>query len=174
VYFIMEFWMEGPLTGIPALLQPVAHTLKQINQEAHSALLDFPEDLVYCMPAGRASVGFHLKHIVGVMDRMFTYAGGEGLSEEQFAYLAAEKELDASLTVLLDRLECQVEKCLAALKCVDERQLTAVRHLGRKRIEVTLLGLLFHSAEHGMRHLGALLVTAAVLRAQASGPVAPR
>lgn len=169
----MEYWMEGPLEGIPALLQPVAHTLKQIEYEARTLLADFPDEHLYAMPAGRASVGFHLKHISGVMDRMFTYAANVGLSEAQFTYLAAEKQPDSSLGELLDRLQTQVQACLEKLKTTPVDQLTQVRYLGRHRLEVTLIGLLFHSAEHGMRHLGALLVTAAILHDPATRPAAP-
>ena len=33
---------------------------------------------------------FHVRHITGVIDRLFTYARGEALSAEQFASLRAE------------------------------------------------------------------------------------
>ena len=39
----------------------------------------FPPSLLWTRPAGLASVGFHLQHIAGVIDRLFTYARGEAL-----------------------------------------------------------------------------------------------
>jgi hypothetical protein len=50
----------------------------------------FPEGLLWQKPAGLASPGFHLQHLTGVIDRLFTYAKGERLSEQQLAALAAE------------------------------------------------------------------------------------
>jgi hypothetical protein len=41
--------------------------------------------------------------------------------------------------------------------------LTDTRGVGRKQIPSTVLGLLFHSAEHTMRHTGQLLVTCKIL-----------
>ena len=35
-------------------------------------------------PAGVASVAFHVQHIAGVIDRLFSYARGEALSDAQF------------------------------------------------------------------------------------------
>ena len=37
-----------------------------------------------------ASPGFHLQHITGVIDRLFTYAEGEALSQVQMDYLHGE------------------------------------------------------------------------------------
>ncbi|WP_315817901.1 hypothetical protein [Paraflavitalea speifideaquila] len=37
-----EVWLRGPLDGIPALLQPVAHALLQAQEELHVLLKDFP------------------------------------------------------------------------------------------------------------------------------------
>jgi hypothetical protein len=35
---------------------------------------DFPTKLLWERPANVASVGFHLQHLAGVLDRLFTYA----------------------------------------------------------------------------------------------------
>jgi uncharacterized damage-inducible protein DinB len=40
------------------------------------------------------------------------------------------------------------------------------RGVGRAQLPSTVLGLLFHAAEHTQRHVGQLLVTVRVLRAQ--------
>ncbi len=112
-----------------------------------------------------ASVGFHLLHIAGVTDRMFTYALLLPLSEEQLVFLDNEKKVHRGMTKddLLNRIHLQVEKAIEQLKQTDGAQLTETRYLGRKKIPTTLIGLLFHPAEHAMRHLGQLLVTARML-----------
>ncbi|ADQ17775.1 hypothetical protein Lbys_2079 [Leadbetterella byssophila DSM 17132] len=167
----MEYWMQGPLPGIPALVQPVAHVLKQLQKEVHECMVDFPENLLYERPFGRASVGFHLLHIGGVIDRMFTYAEGKMLNDRQFRELEEEKLHSKSLEELLRHLDDTIGSALGKLSEVDQSTLTETRYLGRKRIPVTLMGLLFHSAEHGMRHLGQLIVTVSALKQQKHPPI---
>jgi uncharacterized damage-inducible protein DinB len=100
-----------------------------------------------------------------VLDRLFTYAAGNTLSKQQLDYLAAEsKEEHISLPALLDALDMQLNKSLERLKLTDANTLTEIRMVGRKQIPSTVMGLLFHAAEHTMRHTGQLLVTARVLK----------
>ncbi|PWV48257.1 DinB family protein [Chitinophaga sp. S165] len=163
-----EVWMRGPVAGIPALLQPVAHTLLQAQEELHDAMKDFPETLLWQQPMGVASVGFHLQHIPGVLDRLFTYAAGQSLSPVQMEYLTGEGKQIEGVTVnsLLTALDGQIKAAIAGLKATEESSLTDFRGVGRKQLPSTVMGLLFHSAEHTMRHTGQLLVTASVLKGQ--------
>lgn len=163
----IEHWLQGPVPGIPALLQPVAHAILQARAEIKRTVSDFPGSLLWEQPAGNASVAFHIQHMAGVLDRLFTYARGEQLSAQQFSYLAAEGKQDASITIesLLAHLDQQVEKALAQLKATDPTTLTDARGVGRKQTPSTVMGLLFHAAEHSMRHNGQLLVTAKVVAA---------
>lgn len=160
-----EVWMRGPVTGVPALLQPVAHTLLQAQEEIHAMMENFPETLLWQQPAGVASVGFHLQHIAGVLDRLFTYAAGQSLSATQMDYLAGEGKQADGITVssLLTALDAQIAAAIATLKGIDESRLTDFRGVGRKQLPSTVMGLLFHAAEHTMRHLGQLLVTVKTL-----------
>ena len=87
-----EWWQRGPVHGVPALLQPVAHILLQV-QESVGAMVDGLAPAQWNeRPAGVASVGFHVRHITGVVDRLFTYARGEALTAAQFAALRIEGE----------------------------------------------------------------------------------
>jgi uncharacterized damage-inducible protein DinB len=162
-----EVWLRGPLPGVPALLQPVAHALLQAREEVETCLRDFPADRFWERPAGVASVGFHLQHLAGVLDRLFTYARGEGLTAGQMAALAAEGKptgLPDEPAALLQIFGQQVEASLAQLRMTDEKTLTEPREVGRAKLPSTVLGLLFHAAEHTQRHVGQLLVTARVVR----------
>src|SRR6187397_2457219 len=85
-----EVWLRGPLPDVPTLLQPVAHALLQAREEVERLMTDFPEDRLWTRPAGVASVGFHLQHLTGVLDRLFTYARGEQLRDEQQSVREAE------------------------------------------------------------------------------------
>jgi uncharacterized damage-inducible protein DinB len=56
-----------------------------------------------------------------------------------------------------------VEAAIGQLKNTGENLLLETRGVGRKQIPSTVLGLLFHAAEHTQRHTGQLLVTAKVV-----------
>jgi hypothetical protein len=161
-----EVWLRGPLPGIPALVQPIAHALLQAQEEIHALMQDFPDPLLWQQPSGVASPGFHLQHLTGVLDRLFTYAQALPLSLQQMDYLKAEGKPASTVNVagLLDVLDKQIERSLQFLQFVDPQTLTDIRTVGRKQLPSTVLGLLFHAAEHTMRHNGQLLVTVKVLK----------
>ncbi|HWB24476.1 MAG TPA: DinB family protein [Chitinophagaceae bacterium] len=160
-----EVWQRGPIPGVPALLQPVAHTLLQAEEDINEAVRNLPPQLLWQQPAGVASIAFHLQHIKGVLNRLFTYTKGEMLTGEQLEYLKKEGVQEASISaeLLLNELHSQIEKAIHQLKETPENILTEKRGIGRKQIPTTVIGLLFHAAEHTMRHTGQLLVTAKIL-----------
>lgn len=164
----LEVWQRGPLPDITPMLQPVAHALLQAREEVELCMKGFPDNLLWLRPAGMASSGFHLQHLSGVLDRVFTYARAEGLQPYQFAQLDEEgKDAAYGYTVkeLLERFSKQVDKALEQLKTTDPSTLGDYRGIGRAGLPSTVIGLLVHGAEHTMRHLGQLMVTAAVLKA---------
>ncbi|WP_454802095.1 DinB family protein [Mucilaginibacter phyllosphaerae] len=164
-----EVWLRGPLNNIPALLQPVAHALLQAREELNELMTGFPDELLWEKVAGMASPGFHLQHLTGVLDRLFTYARIETLTPEQLNYLAAEGKPTIKIYTVAElvmNVNNQVNQALIQLSQVDETQLTDNRRVGRAQLPSTLIGLYTHSAEHTMRHLGQLIVTVAVLKSR--------
>jgi uncharacterized damage-inducible protein DinB len=164
-----EVWQRGPLPGIPALLQPVAHALLQAHEELHNMMKDFPEDLLWERPGGVASPAFHLQHLTGVLDRLFTYALKRPLSEEQLYSLLIEGDrgkTTSNMQQMIDQFTRQVTLAVEELSKVDIERLTETRTVGRKLIPTTLIGLYVHAAEHTMRHIGQLLVTVRVLKSR--------
>ena len=161
-----EVWLRGPLPFIPDLLQPVAHALLQAKEEITVCMLEFDESLLWKRPANLASAGFHLQHIAGVQDRLFAYANAAMLTEQQLDYLRNEgKENDTiHIAALLENLNKQTDRSIEQLSRTDINTLTEVRSVGRKQIPSTVLGLLFHAAEHTMRHTGQLMVTVKILK----------
>jgi uncharacterized damage-inducible protein DinB len=123
-----------------------------------------PEEKLWTSPAGIASPGFHLQHMRGVIDRLFTYARAELLSPEQLSQLTEEGKPVADLNTLLLQFDEQVKKALLQLAGTDPNTLTEFRGVGRKQLPSTTIGCLFHAAEHTMRHTGQLLVTVNVLK----------
>ncbi len=163
----LEVWQRGPIDGVPALLQPVAHALLQAVEDVTKETSALPIELLWEKPGGVASVGFHLKLMSGVVDRLFTYAQGKMLNDAQSHALKDESLAgDAdSVQVLVDKFASQVAIAINQLKTTDVNTLTEKRGVGRKQIPSTVIGLLFHAAEHVQRHVGQLIVTARVLKA---------
>lgn len=162
----LEVWMRGPIAGLDPLLQPIAHAILQAREEVNLMMINFPDELIWEKPAGVASIAFHLQHLSGVLDRLFTYANNQLLNEDQLELLALESDDKQYLTVkgLLTRFNNQVNKALTQLKNMDEKTLLEPRGIGRKQIQTNLLGLIFHAAEHTQRHVGQLFVTVRILK----------
>jgi uncharacterized damage-inducible protein DinB len=154
--------------GILIILQPAAHALLQSNKELYDYLADFPEEFLWQKLENRASVGFHLQHMTGVLDRMVTYAKGASLTDVQFEYLKNEGVPNDNLTLknLMADFTKQMEIMLGYFKDLSEDTLREPRFVGRKKLPSTVLGLLFHAAEHSQRHVGQLLVTASILKSR--------
>ena len=114
-----------------------------------------------------ASPVFHLQHLTGVLDRLFTYTRKESLTAEQLLYLQKEKDWDKTIPVakLVSQFSQQVDIALKQLANTPVEKLTEIRLVGRDKLSSTLIGLYTHSAEHTMRHIGQLLVTVKILKA---------
>lgn len=160
-----EVWLRGPIADIPPLLQPVAHSLLQCRDELSSCLAGLSPERIWRQPPGAASIGFHVRHAAGSLDRLFTYARGEQLSAEQRAALRAEEETTETpgASELLAGFHAAVERALEQLRATDERSLASPRFVGRAKLPSTVLGLLFHAAEHTQRHAGQVVTTAKLL-----------
>jgi hypothetical protein len=150
------------------MLQPVAHILLQVRESVEELVPDLTEEEWNARPAGVASVAFHVRHIAGVIDRLFTYARGDALSDDQFAALRLEREpvVAAGVAAVLDALRARVDAAIAELRTIDVATLGDFRAVGRARLPSTVIGCLVHGAEHAMRHVGQLSVTTRVVRAQ--------
>jgi uncharacterized damage-inducible protein DinB len=156
-----EVWLRGPVPGIPALLQPVAHALLQCREEVTVLLDRLTPEQIWKSAGSAASIGFHVQHAAGSLDRLFTYARGERLSVDQQKALAAEGTPDESLTAadLLATFDTAIERALAQLRATTDATLLDSRGVGRAQLPSTVLGLLFHAAEHTQRHAGQMATT---------------
>src|SRR5215813_2960585 len=84
-----EVWLRGPLPDYIDELQPVAHSLLQVREEIE-AIVALPPEKLWARRGGAASIGFHLKHLAGSLDRLLTYANGKQLSAAQRQALGDE------------------------------------------------------------------------------------
>lgn len=169
----LEPWLRGPVPNIPPLLQPVAHALMHALEDMRRVVTPLGDDALWARPGGAASIGFHVRHAGAALDRLYTYARGESLSAAQLAWMKAEATLGeqgrASAGELVAEFEAQVERALAQLRSTREDQLTDAREVGRAKLPSTVIGLLFHGAEHTQRHVGQTIATAQVVSAATGG-----
>jgi hypothetical protein len=157
-----DVWLRGPIEGVDAELQPAAHALVQALEDVERATAGLSEDNLWRRPGSAASAGFHLKHLSGATDRLLSYARGEGLTEDQRAWLATEAtdgEPVGGVAPLVARFRSIVEAGLVQLRATPPAALAEPRAIGRAKLPTTVLGCLVHAAEHASRHAGQLITT---------------
>lgn len=161
-----EVWQRGPVDGVPAVLQPVAHILLQVRESVGELVENLTEAEWNARPAGVASAAFHVRHMAGVIDRLFTYARGSSLSDAQMTALRSEGDYltAADVPAVLAALNDRIDAAVAELRRMDPSSLGEFRAIGRARLPSTVIGCVVHGAEHAMRHVGQLSVTARVAR----------
>jgi hypothetical protein len=162
-----EPWLRGPVPGVPAPLQPVAHALLGALEDVERAAGDLNAAETWARPAGAASIGFHLRHLCGATDRLVTYAAGRVLDEAQRSFLKSEGtpgEPQESAAPLVAAFRATVERVIDDLRAWPVESLAEVGGVGRAQLPATVLGLLFHAAEHAARHAGQVVATARVVR----------
>ena len=161
-----EVWLRGSVEGYEPLLMPIVHALIQV-QEDIEGLAVAPEH-IWTTPGGAASVGFHIRHLGGALDRLFTYARGESLSDTQKQFARREGtagDPPATLHDLIAEMNQSIERAMAQLRSLTRDDLLEARAVGRAALPSTTLGLLFHAAEHSTRHAGQAITTAKILGA---------
>jgi len=161
-----EAWLSGPIDGVTPYLMPVAHALVQVGHDLEPAA-ELAGDELWARPGGAASIGFHLKHVAGVLDRLLTYARSEALSDAQIQAARREGqpgEPPADAATLVRDAHAAIERALAQVRATQPGSLLEPREVGRQRLPSTVLGLLYHAAEHATRHTAQALTTAKVVR----------
>jgi hypothetical protein len=167
-----EVWLRGALPAIHPYLQPAAHALLQVREDIEPVIADLSETQLWLRPAGVASIGYHLLHLPGSLDRLLTYSRGELLSPEQVTALAAEKrahEDRPSLAPLAVGLAREIDRALAYFRGLSPDVLLQAREVGRRKLPSTTLGLIFHAAEHSSRHAGQIVTLGPIVRAETPG-----
>jgi len=162
-----EPWLRGPVPDTIPELQAAAHALLNVKEELSAAAKDLTSQELWLTPGGAASIGFHIRHIAGSLDRLLTYARGKQLSAEQRGVLASER--DATLPPndvpsLLQHADQAIDAALAQLRQTRADELFAARSVGRAALPSNVFGLLSHAAEHAARHAGQAITTAKIVR----------
>jgi uncharacterized damage-inducible protein DinB len=159
-----EVWLRGPVEGVAPELMPVVHSLLQIREEVASLVPALSLSALHARPGGAASIAFHLRHLAGSLDRLLTYARGESLTPAQQNFLATENSGAAvSADQLLQLALDGIDKALIQVRATPVGTLRDARVVGRAQLPSTVLGLLFHAAEHAQRHAGQVATMARVV-----------
>ena len=163
-----EAWLRGPIEGIDALLQPAAHALVQAREDLDRASVGVSSAELWIRPNGAASLGYHIRHMTGALDRLLTYARGAQLDHQQLAFLKGEGEPGSppdELPALLEQARRAIAAALDQLRATRREELLEPRAVGRQGLPSNVLGLLFHAAEHTTRHVGQAITTAKIVTA---------
>jgi hypothetical protein len=161
-----EAWQRGPVPGFPPLLMPIVHSLIQVQEDLERLVAVVPAGHVWQRPGGAASIAFHVSHTGGALDRLFTYARGEGLTDGQRAAARGEGEPadhSRTLATLVADVNDVLERTFDQLRATSADSLLEERKVGRAGLPSNVLGLLFHAAEHSTRHVGQAITTAKIL-----------
>ncbi|HET7563852.1 MAG TPA: DinB family protein [Gemmatimonadaceae bacterium] len=164
-----EVWLRGPLDGFDPIVMPAAHALLQSAEDLERAASLLTRDELWARPGGAASVGFHLQHVAGTIDRLLTYARGEQLDAAQLAALKAEKDPGAHASdadALIAGAVRAIQRAVETLRDTPRDSLFEKRFVGRKQLPTTVWGLLFHIAEHTQRHTGQVITTSKIVRGE--------
>ena len=156
--------MRGPIEGVEPLVAPVFYSFTQVREELAHYTEGLTTEQVWRQVNSLPTLGFHLRHIAGSVDRLMSYLMEAEISPEQIVYLKSEGEPGASLDELLAGVDAAFAKAESQLRTIKADDIHAPRYIGRKRLPTSVLGLLVHVSEHTQRHLGQSITTAKLMR----------
>src|SRR3954463_290691 len=132
-----EVWLRGPIEGFDPLVMPAVHALLQVREDLHRLIATVPPAHVWERPGGAASIGFHLRHTGGALDRLLTYARGESLSAEQLQRLHSEEDPGEPLDSIGRTVDASIEAACAQLRTTTPELLLQPRTVGRASLPST-------------------------------------
>lgn len=154
-----EPWLRGPIPGVHPLIMPAFFSFAQVREDLAKHTAGLSQEEVWRKIEG-VSLGFHLRHLAGSVDRLTTYLAGRELTREQLRRLSSEHDGEGHLDELLRLVDDELTRAENELRGIDPGSLYDERTVGRKALPTTVLGLIVHICEHTQRHLGqAILLT---------------
>jgi len=161
-----EVWLRGPVPGLEPVVMPAAHALLQVREDLERLVGTVPDGHLWVRPGGAASIGFHIRHMGGALDRLLTYARGEALSEAQLRFLRTEGDPGdppAPIAAVVEEAQATLDRALDQLRRTPPAEVYEERRVGRAGLPATVLGLIVHAAEHSTRHMGQAITTAKIV-----------
>ncbi len=160
---IPEPWLRGPIEGVHPLVMPLFFSFAQVREDLQRHTAGLSEEQVWRV-IGKTSLGFHLQHLSGSVDRLSTYLAGAPLTDRQLQQLRQEGQVGQTLRELLSAVEAALAETEDRLHAIDPAHLYQARTVGRQALPTTVIGLLVHLSEHTQRHLGQAITLSQVLR----------
>jgi uncharacterized damage-inducible protein DinB len=143
-------------------LQPVAHSLIDCREDVESRLAGVDVERIWTRSGQAASIGFHVRHAIGSLERLFTYARGESLTSAQLEQIKSEGLREAgpqSADELIAAFRAATERAMEQLRATPASALLERREVGRGKLPSNVLGILVHAGEHTQRHIGQMSTT---------------
>lgn len=113
---------------------PVFFTFAEVREDLSKYSQGLTREEVWRKIHGAASLGFHIKHIAGSVDRLTTYLIGGQLNEAQMRFLQQEGDPNADLDELLRLMDAALHKSEEELNQLDPASLYNPRGVGRKAL----------------------------------------
>jgi uncharacterized damage-inducible protein DinB len=160
---MVEPWLRGTLTELDPLRRGLVHSLWMASEDVARWCSGLSDAEMEARPFGLPSVGFQMRHIVGSLDRLLTYAEGRQLDQEQRSALAAEMVEGRSRESSIGEFDGAMHLAEDRVMAFSPESYAEARGVGRKMLPTTVGGLLLHCAEHTQRHVGQMVTTAKVV-----------
>ena len=157
-----EAWLRNSAVAVPSMVRPLFYTFEQVREDLATHTAGLTREQVW-RRLGNASVGFHLQHLAGSVDRLTTYLLGRPLTPQQLEVLKHEGNGTEDLPQLLNHIAVRFQECEQKLLTLSPDALYEPRAVGRQALPTTVIGLIVHIAEHTQRHLGQVITLSQVL-----------
>lgn len=167
----VEPWLRGTHTEVSAPARAVLHALDLTREDVDRWATQLSDAELHAQPFGLPSVAFHLRHILGTVDRLLIYAEGGELTADHIAILKSEADgvqpgQSETASALLERFRAGLDRAAGRIRALAASDLEQFRGVGRKQLPTSVGGALIHVADHTQRHAGQIVTSAKLLLAQ--------
>ena len=97
---------------------PVLFSFQQVREDLERHTRGISDSQVWAQTPG-GTLGFHLKHLAGSVDRISTYLIGGTLTEQQMRQLSSESDGKGTFRGLLDQIFESLDQAEKRLRAVD-------------------------------------------------------
>jgi len=159
----VEPWLRGTLTEVDAVRRQVLHTFELAEDDMEKWCAGLSDAEMNARPFGIAPVSFHLRHMVGAIDRLLTYLAGGQLSAEQIATMRGELSAGGTTAEVMQFFKDGLADARRRVLLISPGSYEEARGVGRKMLPTTVGALMVHCADHTHRHVGQAVTTSKVV-----------
>ena len=156
----IEPWLRGVEPGVDPVIGHLLHGSQHLREDMQAALGTLSVKQLWTPVHGLTCAGFQAKHLAGSTLRLCTYLIGGQLSSEQVAAIALESQGSEDAAQLCETVNQALGHYDNLIRALGPEEFGAIREIGRKRLQTTVISLAIHIVEHGMRHVGLTIAAA--------------